>query len=122
MGIVGDGDRVVTVHHLDLLLIDILAMPSDVLCPLAIDECLVENTQVFLCCQRVAADDVALSQAPHHPDVAVVVREYIGHHGCTLRKGHITQHPVELVHITDGQHRRFWTDLVKSAEFRWCEF
>ena len=60
MGIIADGNGVVTVHHTHLLLVDLLAMLSEVVGPPMIDEGLVEDAEVFLCRQRITADDVAL--------------------------------------------------------------
>ena len=116
MGIVCSGDGVVMVYQLHLCLIDALAMLTYLFCPFAIDEGLVENSQVFLCCERVSADEVALCQSAYHAHVAVVVREDVCHHGGTLCEGHVAQGPVELVHVADDEHGRLGANLVECAE------
>ena len=91
-------------------------MLSEMLCPSAVGECLVEYAQVFLGSQRVAAHDVALRQPPHHADVAVVGRKDVGHHRCPLGEGHVAQQPVELVLVDDGQPGRLGAYPLKGAQ------
>ena len=116
VGVVGNGDGVAVVYHLHLLTVDLLSMLAYVHGPFVVDERLVENAQVFLGSERIAADIVALCQATYHADIPVVVREDICHHGSSLCKGHIAQDPIELVHIADGEHGRLRADPIECAQ------
>ena len=95
MGIIADGDGVAMIDERCLLgqigrQLPLSQMLLCRLCPTAIDEGLAKYTEIFLRSNTVATDDITFCQALHHPDIAVLWREDIGHHGGTLREGHIT--------------------------------
>ena len=45
----------------------------------------------------------------------------MGHHRCTFGEGHVTQGPVEFVHVDDDELWRFRADCIERAELVGCE-